>query len=136
MKNLLYTAGIITGLLTGGNAYNASAQDSSSPGNINVEKISIDVKKQSEYGKKFMTRENMMNNPYMINSDSLTVDELKRLCRTVIINYENTLTDYGNIKPDLEAVKIENSELKKVNKTLTNNLESKTRDLRECLKEN
>lgn len=102
MKNLLHALGIAGLTLVAGNLYSQS--DSIQRGDINVEKVSIDVNTQSEYGKS-VNRDFLMNAPHKLQVERLTREELELYYLDVAVEYKKTLEELGNIRGDYESNK-------------------------------
>lgn len=102
MKNLLYALGFAGSALIAGNSYSQS--DSIQRGDINVEKVSIDVNAQSEYGKS-LNRDFLMNAPHKLRVEKLTREELELYYLDVAVEYKKILEELGNIRRDYEANK-------------------------------
>lgn len=129
MKNLLYALGIAGSMLTAGNSY--SQTDSVNRGNINVEKVSIDVNTSSEYGKS-ITSDFLMNTPHKLHTEELTRNELELFYLDIATEYKKTLEKYGNLKRDCEADKIKAISLESQVKTLISDKVKLQTEIKDC----
>ncbi len=128
-KNLLYTLGIAGSILTAGNAYSQS--DSVPKGDINVEKVSIDVNTSSEYGKS-ITGDFLMNTPHKLHTEKLTRNELELFYLDIATEYKKVLEKYGNLQRDCEADKIKAVNLESQVKALSSDKVKLQIEIKEC----
>ena len=128
MKNLPYILGITSLALITGNVY---SQDTLKRGNLNIEKVSVDVNTQSEYGKT-ITSDFLMNYPHKIHAEKLTREELELFYLDVATEYKKTLEKYGNLQKDCEANKIKVINLESQVKTLNSDKAKLQTELKEC----
>ncbi len=129
MKNLLYAIGIAGSALIAGNSYSQS--DSIQRGDINVEKVSIDVNTQSEYGKS-LNRDFLMNAPHKLKVEKLTREELELYYLDVAVEYKKILEELGNIRRDYEANKSKLIYSENQVKTLTSEKTKLQADFQSC----
>lgn len=129
MKNLLYSLSIAGLSLVARNSY--SQTDSLPKGDINVEKVSVDVFTQSEYGKS-ITSDFLMNIPHKLNTEKLTRQEIELFYLDVATEYKKTLEKYGNLQRDYEADKIKVVNLESQVKTLASDKIKLQTEIKEC----
>ena len=129
MKNLLYSLSIAGLMLTAKNGY--SQTDSLPKGDINIEKVSVDVFIKSEYGKS-ITSDFLMNNPHKIHAEKLTRNELELFYLDIATEYKKTLEKYGNLQKDCEANEIKVINLESQVKSLNLDKAKLQENLKEC----
>ncbi len=128
MKNLLYALGFAGSALIAGNSY---SQDSIQRGDLNIEKVSVDVNTQSEYGKS-ITRDFLMNAPHKLRVEKLTRDELELYYLDVAVEYKKVLEELGNIQRDYKANKSKLINVENQVKTLTSEKAKLQTDFQNC----
>lgn len=129
MKNLLYALGITGSMLIAKNAY--SQTDSIPKGDLNIEKVSVDVFIQSEYGKS-ITSDFLMNNPHKLKVEKLTRNELELFYLDIATEYKKTLEKYGNLQKDCEANKIKVVALESQVKMLNSDKTKLQEEIKKC----
>ena len=103
---------------------------------IILEEASVKTSVSTEYGKKHMTMDNMLNDPYAINLDSLNDAEKKRFIRTVSSAYQNIKAEQGALEEDCSSCLDERDDYKTQLETRTVERDDYKAKYSACRKEN